>query len=178
MKKAGDFPAQEPIRKLRDLNAVHCPTVKLPTSISGDYSQTMVGIKGWKSSFSLVGGINAPKKITCIGSNGQQYSQLLKGKDDLRQDAVMQQVFNIMNDMLGQSKVTKKDRLNVRTYIITPLSQRRYGLKPFAVSSKIKNDFHSTLSLSLSLQWNFGMVREHDAINRIFGWIIKLQRGT
>lgn len=36
----------------------------------------------------------------------------------------MQQVFNIMNDMLGQSKITKKDRLHVRTYVIVPLSQR------------------------------------------------------
>lgn len=125
MKKSGEFAAQEPIRQLRDLNLVHCPTVKLPISISGDYSQKIISIIRWKSKFSAVGGINAPKRIECIGSNGRQYPQLLKGKDDLRQDAVMQQVFNIMNNMLTQSKVTKKDRLHVRTYIIVPLSQRR-----------------------------------------------------
>lgn len=84
----------------------------------------MVSIVKWKSTFSNCNGINAPKRIECIGSNGKQYSQLLKGNDDLRQDAVMQQVFNIMNDMLGQSKITKKDRLHVRTYVIVPLSQR------------------------------------------------------
>lgn len=49
---------------------------------------------------------------------------MFKGKDDPRQDAVMQQVFCIVNNMLNQSKVTKKDRLIIRTYAVVPLSQR------------------------------------------------------
>lgn len=125
MKKSGEFSACEPILALRNLDLVHCPTVNLPISISGDYSQKIISIKKWRSKYSAVGGINLPKRIECMGSDGKQYSQLLKGKDDMRQDAVMQQVFNIMNDMLTQSKVTKKDRLHVRTYVIVPLSQRR-----------------------------------------------------
>lgn len=36
----------------------------------------------------------------------------------------MQQVFCIVNNMLNQSKVTKKDRLIIRTYAVIPLSQR------------------------------------------------------
>lgn len=70
------------------------------------------------------GGINAPKRIECIGTDGKHYLQLLKGKDDPRQDAVMQQVFNIVNNMLNESKVTKKDRLIIRTYAVIPLSQK------------------------------------------------------
>lgn len=119
-----EFGPSEPIRHLRDLELIHCPTVTLPVSISGDYTQTKVGIHKWKNTYSLPGGINKPKRIECIGTNGRQYSQLLKGKDDIRQDAVMQQVFNIMNDMLVQSKITNKDRLHIRTYMIVPLSQR------------------------------------------------------
>lgn len=42
----------------------------------------------------------------------------------MRLDAVMQQVFMIVNDMLNKSTTTKKRRLYVRTYIVTPLSQR------------------------------------------------------
>lgn len=72
----------------------------------------------------MPGGINAPKRVTCLASNGREYMQLVKGQDDPRQDAVMQQVFTVMNDMLSQSKVTKKLRLNVRTYLVVPLSQR------------------------------------------------------
>lgn len=48
----------------------------------------------------------------------------LTGTDDLRQDSVMQQVFCIMNNLLSESKMTKKDRLYIRTYTIVPLSQR------------------------------------------------------
>lgn len=119
-----EFSSQEPIRHLRNLDLVHCPTVELPVRISGDYSQSIVGISKWKSKFIITAGINAPKRIECVGSNGRSYLQLLKGTDDLRQDQVMQQVFCIMNNLLSQSKVTKKDRLHIRTYIVVPLSQR------------------------------------------------------
>lgn len=34
-------------------------------------------------------GINAPKVVECLGSDGRKYQQLAKsGNDDLRQDAV------------------------------------------------------------------------------------------
>ncbi len=59
----------------------------------------------------MVGGINAPKKITCIGTDGKPRPQLLKGKDDLRQDAVMQQVFGLMNSLLKD-----QNKLNIRTF--------------------------------------------------------------
>lgn len=72
----------------------------------------------------MVGGVNAPKKVSCLCSDGKYYPQLVKGKDDLRQDAVMQQVFNIMNIMLKNNKTTMKEKLNVKTYKVVPLSQR------------------------------------------------------
>lgn len=72
----------------------------------------------------MVGGVNKPKKVSCQCSDGKEYPQLLKGKDDLRQDAYMQQVFTIMNGMLRSHKDAKKRRLNVKTYKVVPLSQR------------------------------------------------------
>lgn len=37
----------------------------------------------------VMNGINAPKVIECLGSDGRRYRQLAKsGNDDLRQDAV------------------------------------------------------------------------------------------
>jgi serine-protein kinase ATM len=39
-------------------------------------------------------GINAPKQIACLGSDGENYRQLAKsGNDDLRQDAVRKDDF-------------------------------------------------------------------------------------
>lgn len=48
---------------------------------------------------------------------------LVKGKDDLRQDAVMQQVFHFMNVLLKTKKSACKRNLSIRTYKIVPLTQ-------------------------------------------------------
>lgn len=72
----------------------------------------------------MVGGINAPKKIECLCSDGRTYPQLIKAKDDLRQDAIMQQVFTILNEMLATNRDTQKARLSVKTYRVVPLTQR------------------------------------------------------
>lgn len=72
--------------------------------------------------FSMVGGINAPKRIECIGTDGITRVLLAKGEDDLRQDAVMQQVFTIMNELFATNKETRD--LRVRTYKVVPLSKK------------------------------------------------------
>lgn len=68
------------------------------------------------------------------------YDQLLKGKDDLRQDAVMQQVFTIMNNMLRSNKETRKRKLHIRTYKIIPLSQRS-GILEWCANTTTLNDY-------------------------------------
>lgn len=115
----------EPILQLKNLDHVHCMTVKLPVSMSAHYDENnLTTIVCWDRAFSSPGGINQPKRIQCLCSDGKSYAQLLKGEDDLHQDAVMQQVFTMMNDMLSKSTATRKENLLVRTYIIVPLSKR------------------------------------------------------
>jgi ataxia telangiectasia mutated family protein len=70
----------------------------------------------------MVGGVNAPKKLLCHSSLGRQLPQLLKGKDDLRQDAVMQQLFNVVNRLLDKDDLTCHRQLNIRTYKVVPLT--------------------------------------------------------
>lgn len=119
------LPKDEPICKLKDLNLIQCPTVKLAISTDALYpNERLTTIVKWNSDVWSPGGINAPKQIKCICSNGRMHLQLVKEGDDLRQDAVMQQVFHMMNNMLSYSKTTKKIRLKIRTYIVVPLSQR------------------------------------------------------
>lgn len=105
------------------LNFIQCPTVDLPIQENGDYSN-IITINRFFDQVVSPGGINAPKKIKVLCSNGLEIPQLLKGKDDLRQDAVMQQVFSIVNTLLRQNKNTSKNRLNLRTYKVVPLSKR------------------------------------------------------
>lgn len=60
----------------------------------------------------------------CWGSDGKARKQLVKGRDDLRQDTVMQQFFATVNDLIrGNNK--KRNKLSmIRTYKIVPLSQK------------------------------------------------------
>ena len=45
-----------------------------------------------------------------------------QGNDDMRQDAVMEQVFNVANQLLSKNQLT--EHLSMRTYKVIPLSQR------------------------------------------------------
>lgn len=86
--------------------------------------------------------MHQPKKIDCLCSDGNIRSILLKvkypyiclytfiiilvkfqGNEDMRQDAVMQQVFLLMNRLLQSNKSTAKRKLTIRTYKV------RYDIK-------------------------------------------------
>ncbi|XP_039255246.2 serine-protein kinase ATM-like [Styela clava] len=101
------------------------PTVELPIEKSCNYEgmSNFVSLRCFKPYFSLCGGINLPKIVVAIGSDGRERKHLVKGRDDLRQDAVMQQVFKVVNTLLVTEKRTK-NQLQLRTYKVIPLSQR------------------------------------------------------
>ena len=50
------------------------------------------------------------------------HKQLLKGRDDLRGDALMQQAFGVLNLLLGRDAATRQRALRMRTYRVVPLS--------------------------------------------------------
>lgn len=86
-------------------------------------ANNMVRIVKFGDKFSVTEtGITRPKIIECMGSDGKTYKQLVKGGDDTRQDAVMQQVFENMNITLLRDVETRKRSLNIRTYRIVPLT--------------------------------------------------------
>ena len=82
----------------------------------------VVFIENFDSCINLCGGINLPKVISCLGSDGRRRRQLVKGKDDLRQDAVMQQVFVLVNRLLAREPATATRRLSIRTYRVSLLT--------------------------------------------------------
>ncbi|XP_029458325.1 serine-protein kinase ATM [Rhinatrema bivittatum] len=122
-RKGISIPTDQPILKLKDLNEVVIPTMEVKVDLTGDY-ENLVTIRSFKSEFRLAGGVNLPKIIDCIGSDGKERRQLVKGRDDLRQDAVMQQVFQMCNLLLHRNTETRKRKLTIRTYKVIPLSQR------------------------------------------------------
>ncbi|CAL9732320.1 serine/threonine-protein kinase Tel1p [Monosporozyma unispora] len=91
-------------------------------------------------------GISLPKIMTFLISDGTRHRVLLKGSnDDLRQDAIMEQVFHQVNNILGRDKTLANEQLNIRTYEVVPLGPHA-GLIEFVANSiplhKILIDLH------------------------------------
>ncbi|KAJ3079185.1 hypothetical protein HDU99_000123 [Rhizoclosmatium hyalinum] len=122
---ASPIPIDRNAKLLRVVNVcLPVVTVNHSVSISCDYS-SLPTIQSFQREYTLVGGINAPKVLNCIGSNGKVYKQLVKGgSDDLRQDAVLSNVFNIMNVLLQKNFETRQRGLLIETYNVVPLGQK------------------------------------------------------
>ncbi|PON53043.1 Serine/threonine protein kinase [Trema orientale] len=63
-----------------------------------------------------------PKKLVILGSDGQKYTYLLKGREDLRLDARIMQLLQAINGFIHSSPETHG--LGIRYYSVTPISGR------------------------------------------------------
>ncbi|GLT47213.1 hypothetical protein SLA2020_209240 [Shorea laevis] len=112
------------IRSLRQLELVPVVTATFPVDRGCQYLEgSFPYFKGLADSITVMNGINAPKVVECFGSDGRRYKQLAKsGNDDLRQDAVMEQFFGLVNTFLHNHRDTWKRRLTIRTYKVVPFT--------------------------------------------------------
>lgn len=110
------------LSRLKQLRHVPVPTVALPMQASKEYSRRIPYIQGFQRKAVVLSGLSAPFLVKCIGSDGLEHSQIVKGRDDLRGDAVMEQMFGIMNSLLERDSEASKRNLYIRTYRIIPLS--------------------------------------------------------
>lgn len=98
------------------------PTAKIDLRADCDYSDVPL-IAKFLPEFSVASGISAPKIVTAIGTDGIKYKQLFKGgNDDLRQDSIMEQVFEQVSNLLRTQRVTRQRNLGIRTYKVLPLT--------------------------------------------------------
>ncbi|KAI0435099.1 phosphatidylinositol 3 [Xylaria sp. FL1042] len=98
------------------------PTMQIELSANRDYSDVPLVTK-LEPTMTIASGVSAPKIITIIGSNGERFKQLVKGgNDDLRQDAIMEQVFAAVSSVLKLHRSTRQRNLGIRTYKVLPLT--------------------------------------------------------
>ncbi|KAI3344085.1 phosphatidylinositol 3 [Ustulina deusta] len=98
------------------------PTMQIELSATRDYSGVPL-ITKLEPTMTIASGVSAPKIITIIGSNGERFRQLVKGgNDDLRQDAIMEQVFAAVSSVLKLHRSTRQRNLGIRTYKVLPLT--------------------------------------------------------
>ncbi|KZT10138.1 uncharacterized protein LAESUDRAFT_748044 [Laetiporus sulphureus 93-53] len=116
------IPDDQPILQLQSIR-VPVTTIRTPVDRTTEYKDC-IWISHYESTYTTAGGVNLPKISVCVGSDGKKYKQLFKGEggDDLRQDAVMEQVFDLVNVILRRDRETRKRDLGIRGYKVIPLA--------------------------------------------------------
>ena len=105
----------------RTAGVVVVPSLPLGIEPDGEYSDAPC-VHRIEDRFEVANGVHRPKIIEMLGTDGEKYKQLVKGDDDMRQDAVMEQVFALVNTFLGDHGSRAARELGVRTYKVVPLS--------------------------------------------------------
>lgn len=105
-----------------ELPPVPPPTMSLPVRPDEDYSEVPTMALALPKVEVAPLGLSKPKIITFVLSDGNHHKLLAKhGNDDLRQDQIMEQVFEKVNQMLTRDSQARKRNLRIRTYTVVPL---------------------------------------------------------
>ncbi|KAE8377319.1 Serine/threonine-protein kinase tel1 [Aspergillus bertholletiae] len=98
------------------------PTMNIKIRVDCNYSDVPTLIR-YHPEFTIASGVSAPKIVSAFASDGLRYKQLFKGgNDDLRQDAIMEQVFEQVSNLLKDHQATRQRNLGIRTYKVLPLT--------------------------------------------------------
>jgi len=115
--QSGEINSQHlPVAGRRRLEAAY-PSAPVLTAHGSD----LPGIYAFQPKYSIAGGQSKPKVISCIGTDGKAYVQILKQSqgEDLRQDKVMQQFCGLASDLLRSSG--ERRTMTMRTYAVAPI---------------------------------------------------------
>ncbi|KAL4941065.1 hypothetical protein BDV06DRAFT_195262 [Aspergillus oleicola] len=116
------------------------PTMKIDIRVDCDYSDVPKLVR-YQPEFTIASGVSAPKIVTAIASNGVRYKQLFKGgNDDLRQDAIMEQVFEQVSSLLKEHQATRQRNLGIRAYKVLPLTSNA-GIIEFVPNTIPLNEY-------------------------------------
>ncbi|PRQ23338.1 putative non-specific serine/threonine protein kinase [Rosa chinensis] len=86
--------------------------------------QGIVTIASFAADAAIISTKTKRKKLVFLGSDGQKYTYLLKGREDLRFDARIMQLLQAINCFLHSSVATHSHFLGIRYYSVTPISGR------------------------------------------------------
>jgi serine/threonine-protein kinase mTOR len=96
----------------------------LSLALPGTYTpgSDIIRIYGFSAQLKVLTSKQRPRKFKIFGSDGNEYSFLLKGHEDLRQDERVMQLFGLVNTLLKNDEDTSKRDLKITRYAVIPLS--------------------------------------------------------
>jgi FKBP12-rapamycin complex-associated protein len=96
----------------------------LELAVPGTYAagNPVVRISHFVAALRVISSKQRPRKLTLKGSDGKDYTFLLKGHEDLRQDERVMQLFGLVNTLLANDRDTSKRDLNIKRYSAIPLA--------------------------------------------------------
>lgn len=97
----------------------------LALAIPGTYREgggEVVTIGSFHESLPVISSKQRPRKLLVHGSDGLEYTYLLKGHEDIRQDERVMQLFGLVNSLLAQHHTTSRHNLSIQRYAVIPLS--------------------------------------------------------
>lgn len=82
-----------------------------------------VYITGMKDDLAVLPSLQRPRRVTLCGSDGKEYTIMMKPKDDLRKDFRLMEFNSVVKQYLHQNSEARQRRLNIRTYAVLPLNE-------------------------------------------------------
>ncbi|XP_064642053.1 serine/threonine-protein kinase mTOR-like isoform X1 [Lineus longissimus] len=99
-----------------------CRDFELAVPGTYDPHQPVIRISHHQASMQVITSKQRPRKLSIFGSNGQEYTFLLKGHEDLRQDERVMQLFGLVNSLLLENPETFRRNLTIQRFSVIPLS--------------------------------------------------------
>ena len=96
----------------------------LDLAVPGTYkaNQPIIKIKCFNRKLKVFSSKQRPRQMSMDGSDGKNYTFLLKGHEDLRQDERVMQLFGLVNTLLENDTETSKSHLSITRFSVIPLS--------------------------------------------------------
>jgi FKBP12-rapamycin complex-associated protein len=120
------------IKKLPRLSTLDIPYVSpqlqnardLELAIPGTYKsdEPVIRISSFSHVLNVMSTKQRPRRLTMRGSDGRDYTFLLKGHEDMRQDERVMQLFGLVNTLLATDPETFKRHLGIIQFSVIPLS--------------------------------------------------------
>ncbi|KAG8200791.1 hypothetical protein JTE90_006373 [Oedothorax gibbosus] len=117
--------------------------IEIPGQYSGKSKplpEYHVKVAGFDEKILVLSSVASPRRITIRGNDEKEYKILVKSGEDLRQDARIQQMFSVMNEIYAGDVNCAKRRLGLHTYKVVPLSNR-LGIIEWVDNTTVLMDF-------------------------------------